>query len=215
MRTSLLRNLTLVLALVAIFAGSSPLLAAEPGGGGCPTGKPGCVCPQNYDPVVCPDGCRYSNACAASCAGQRDCVRPGKDSIQSSQVPLAPAGCPPAVAAAVQKAHAGAAIASCKQERDNGKTQFEVTLAPTDGRRMSLDVTPDGTIVLTEQSLAVSDVPPAVMKAFAAKYGAAKPTRAEMQTTADGRVSFEIAFAAGTKKKEATFASDGTFIEEE
>jgi hypothetical protein len=53
------------------------------------------------------------------------------------------------------------------------------------------------------------------MRAFAAKYGAAKPTRAEMQTAADGKVTYELAFAAGTKKKEATFGSDGAFVEEE
>ncbi|HEX4825385.1 MAG TPA: hypothetical protein VFV19_13865 [Candidatus Polarisedimenticolaceae bacterium] len=115
----------------------------------------------------------------------------------------------------MEKAHAGATIASCKQERENGKTQFEVTLAATTGKGMSLDVSPDGTILLTEQYVALSDVPPAVMKAFAAKYGAANPTRAEMQTAADGKVTYELAFAAGTKKKEATFGSDGTFVEEE
>ena len=130
-------------------------------------------------------------------------------------VPLTAAECPPAVSAAVQKAHAGAAIASCKQAKERGRTQFEVKLVAMDGKRMSLDVSPDGTILLTEQSVAVSDVPPAVMTAFAAKYGAAKPTRAEMQTAADGKITYEIAFAAGTKKKEATFASDGAFVEEE
>jgi hypothetical protein len=129
--------------------------------------------------------------------------------------PLAAADCPPAVTAAVQKAHAGATIASCKQEQEKGRTQFEVKLAATNGTRTELDVIPDGTIVLTEQSVALSDVPPAVMKAFAAKYGAATPTRAEMQTAADGEVTYELAFAAGDKKKEATFGSDGTYVEEE
>lgn len=135
--------------------------------------------------------------------------------VHAALVPLLAAECPPAVKAAVEKAHAGATIASCKQERENGKTQFEVTLAATTGKGMSLDVSPDGTILLTEQYVALSDVPPAVMKAFAAKYGAANPTRAEMQTAADGKVTYELAFAAGTKKKEATFGSDGTFVEEE
>jgi hypothetical protein len=135
--------------------------------------------------------------------------------VISSIAPSAAADCPPEVTAAVHKAHAGAAIASCKQEKENGKTQFEVELAATTGKGMSLDVSPDGTILLTEQYVSVSDLPPAVLKAFAARYGAAKPTRAEMQTTADGKVSYELAFTAGTKKKEATFGSDGSFAEEE
>lgn len=130
-------------------------------------------------------------------------------------IPIAAAECPPAVAAAAQKAHPGASIASCKQERENGKTQFEVKLKAATGKDVSLDVSPDGAILLTEEYVSVSDVPPAIMKAFAAKYGAEKPTRAEMQTASDGKVTYELAFAAGTKKKEATFASDGTFIEEE
>ena len=129
--------------------------------------------------------------------------------------PLSAGDCPPAVTAAVLKAHAGATIASCKQEQGNGKTQFEVKLAATTGKGIELDVSPDGTILLTEQYVAMNEVPPEVMKAFASKYGAAKPTRGEMQTAADGKVTYEIAFAAGSKKKEATFGSDGTFVEEE
>jgi uncharacterized membrane protein YkoI len=133
----------------------------------------------------------------------------------ASVVPLAASDCPPAVTVAVQKAHAGATIASCKQEQENGKTQFEVKLAAATGKGMSIDVSPDGTILLTEQPVAVSDVPPAVMKAFAAKYGTPRATRAEMQTAANGKVTYEIAFSTGTKVKEATFDSDGTFVEEE
>jgi hypothetical protein len=133
----------------------------------------------------------------------------------ASVVPLFAADCPPAVTAAVQKAHAGATIASCKQEQEKGKTQFEVKLAASTGKGIELDVSPDGTILLTEQYVALGDVPPAVMKAFAAKYGPAKPTKAEMQTAADGTITYEFAFAAGTKKKEATFGADGSFVEEE
>jgi len=133
----------------------------------------------------------------------------------SSLVPLAAAECPPSVTAAVQKAHAGAVIASCKKEQENGKTQFSVKLAATDGKRIELDVSPDGTIVLTEQPIAVSEVPSEVMNAFATKYGAAKAIGAEMQTDQDGKITYEIEFKADTKKKEATFGSDGTFVEEE
>jgi opacity protein-like surface antigen len=135
--------------------------------------------------------------------------------LLSAVASAAASDCPPAVAAAVQKAHAGVAIASCKQEKENGKTEFEVKLVATEGKRIELDVSPDGTILMTEQSVAVGDVPPAVMTAFAAKYGATAPARAEMQTSAEGKVTYELAFAAGAKKKEATFASDGSFVEEE
>jgi hypothetical protein len=124
----------------------------------------------------------------------------------SSVGSLAAIDCPPAVTAAVQKAHADAAIASCKQDQEN-KTRFKVKLAATTGKGMELDVTSGGTIVSTEQDLAVSDVPPAVMTAFAAKFGAVKPTRATMQTAAHGKITYELAFVDGIRKKEATFTS--------
>lgn len=132
-----------------------------------------------------------------------------------SLVPLAAAECPAAVTAAVRKAHAGATIASCKQEQETGRTRFKVKLAATSGKGMELDVTPGGTIVLTEQDFAVNDLPPAVMTAFAARFGAAKPTRATMQTAADGKITYRLAFVDGERKKEATFRSDGTFVVEE
>lgn len=132
-----------------------------------------------------------------------------------SVVSTVAAECPPAVTAAVLKAHAGASIASCKNEQEDGKTQFEVKLASMTGKGISLDVTPDGSILMTEQSIAVSDVPPVVMKAFAAKYQATKPTRAEMQTSGDGKVTYELAFRARKSNKEATFTAEGKFTEEE
>jgi ApbE superfamily uncharacterized protein (UPF0280 family) len=123
--------------------------------------------------------------------------------------------CPSAVTAAVHKAHADAAVTSCKQEHEKGKSEFEVKLATAGGQTMDLDVSPDGTILLTEEPVALSAVPAEVMNALGSKYAGAKPTRAEKQTAADGTVTYEIAFAAGMKKKEATFGADGTFVEEE
>lgn len=34
----------------------------------------GCICPDVYAPVLCPNGLVYSNACVAGCAGQSNCV---------------------------------------------------------------------------------------------------------------------------------------------
>ena len=61
----------------------------------------------------------------------------------------------------------------------------------------------------------MKSVPPEVMNAFQGKYAGATPTRAEKQTAADGKVSYELAFSAGGKKKEVTFTSEGGFVEEE
>lgn len=65
-----------------------------------------------------------------------------------------------------------------------------------------------------EEKIAVDALPAAVKKAFAAKDPRAKATGAEKQTA--GRdVRYEIAFSIDNSRKEATFAADGTPLEEE
>src|SRR5438270_5132713 len=49
------------------------------------------------------------------------------------------AGCPQPVTDAVKKAHPEAKIASCKEEKEHGKTQYEVKLD-----KLELDVSPEG-----------------------------------------------------------------------
>ncbi len=58
-------------------------------------------------------------------------------------------------------------------------------------------------------------MPAAVTKAFTARYAKAKLTGAERQTPTGGAPSYELAFAVGSARKEATFRQDGTFVEEE
>ena len=135
--------------------------------------------------------------------------------VLTYQLPGTAADCPGAVTAAVQKAHPGATVSSCKKEDEHGKQQYEVKLMAKDGRKLELDVDPAGAILLTEESVAVSSVPQVVIAALGAKYTAAKPTRAEKQTAADGTISYELAFTTGGKKKESTFKADGSLVEEE
>jgi acyl-CoA synthetase (NDP forming) len=112
--------------------------------------------------------------------------------------------CPKPVTEAIAKAYPKASVKACKAEGAN----FEARLANPD---VELDLAADGKILATEEKIAVDTLPDAVKKAFAAKYPKAKAERAEKETTADKKVSYEIKFG----KTEATFAADGTFIEEE
>jgi hypothetical protein len=123
--------------------------------------------------------------------------------------------CPDAVTSAVEKAYPQAKISKCKSEKEDGKVQFEVKLVTEEGKKLELDVSPEGAILQTEEVVAVADVPAAVSKAFAAKYPKAKIARAEKQTHADASVSYELAFQTDKGKKEATFTADGKFVEEE
>lgn len=123
--------------------------------------------------------------------------------------------CPAAVKAAIEKAFAKSTISTCKAEHEDGRDQFEVKVTKADGAKAEVDVTPDGKIIQIEEKIAVDKVPAAVMKAFAAKYPKAKVDGAEKQTPTSGAVTYELAFAVGSGRKEATFAEDGKFIEEE
>jgi ribosomal protein L7/L12 len=128
--------------------------------------------------------------------------------------PAAPPACPDAVTKAVKAAFAKATIGACKAEREHGKDQFEVVLTKADGSKVEVDVAPDGTILQVEEKIAVDALPEAVKKAFAAKYPKARADAAEKQT-AGKDVRYEIAFQGDNGRKEATFAADGKFIEEE
>ncbi|MFT3692038.1 MAG: hypothetical protein QM831_02775 [Kofleriaceae bacterium] len=124
---------------------------------------------------------------------------------------VAAAACPTAVSAAIEKRFPKSTVQTCKPEHD----QFEVKLTKADGGKVEADVTNAGDITQVEEPIAVDQVPKSVMTAFAAKYPKAKPAKAEKQTPAKGKVSYEIAFDLDGKHKEATFAEDGAFVEEE
>jgi len=129
--------------------------------------------------------------------------------------PASAGACPSAVTHAALEAHAGAKITSCKKEQEDGKLQYEVLLTTYHGRKLELDLTPEGKILVTEAQIEPQDVPQVVMTAFHAKYADVKPTRAEQQTAADGSVTYELKFAGAAKAKEATFTAGGLFVEEE
>ena len=127
-----------------------------------------------------------------------------------------PAACPDAVTAAVAKAYPDGSVTSCKHEHEDGREQFEVKLARKGGAKLELDVSPEGKILQTEETVALKDVPDAVMKAFSTKYAKAKATKAEREVHEDGATYYELGFTGDKgKKQEATFAADGKFVEQE
>jgi len=129
---------------------------------------------------------------------------------------VAKPACPPAVTDAAQKAYPSSKVTACKQEKDKGKIQYEVKLETKEAKKLELDISPEGSILLTEEVIAVSSTPQAVLKAFAAKYPQAKAASVDKQTHPDGTVTYEVAWKdAKGKHHEATFKDDGTFVEEE
>ena len=132
-----------------------------------------------------------------------------------SSAAWASAGCPANVTDAAVKAFPGAKVTSCKQEKEHGKVQFEVKLDTKDAKKMELDISPEGSVLLTEEKVPVETVPPVVMTAFGAKYPKAKAEHAEKQTKPDGTITYELAWTDKGKRHEATFGDDGKFVDEE
>ena len=130
-------------------------------------------------------------------------------------LPASAEECPAAVKEAAENVHPSATAFACKEENEHGKLQYKVKVTVRNGRNLALDVSPDGTILLSEATVPLNGVPAKVMESLAAKYPDAKATAARKHTDADGTKVYEVAFESGKEKKSATFASDGTFVEEE
>lgn len=139
----------------------------------------------------------------------------GVMTVLALAVPASASPCPPNVTAAVLQAHAGAVVNGCKPVTEDGILQYQVKITLKTGKRMELDVGADGKILLTEESVELAEVPPAVMATFATRFPGAKATKAEKHTAPDGKVTYEIAYGVGEIEKEATFAADGALVDEE
>jgi hypothetical protein len=126
---------------------------------------------------------------------------------------VAEGSCPTTITSAATKVFAGAKVTKCKQ----GSDHFVVHLQKADGMKAEIELTAKGDITETEEGVALTAVPATVTKAFAARYPKLTASRAEKQTKAsDKSVTFELAAeVAKDDRTEATFANDGTFLEEE
>lgn len=134
--------------------------------------------------------------------------------VLATAASVAHADCPRPVVDAIAKAFPGGTLGRCIAEKEHGRDQFEARLVRSDGVRVEVDLAPDGAILQIEEPIAVDKLPPAVAKAFAAKYPKAKATGAEKQT-ARKVVTYEIQFAVGGARKEATFDGSGKLLEQE
>jgi hypothetical protein len=140
-------------------------------------------------------------------------IAPG---LAAAKTAAAKTDCPSVVKDAAEKAYPSSKTTGCKQENEKGKVQYEVKLVTKEAKKLELDISPEGSVLLTEEVVAMDSVPKGVMSAFDTKYPKMKAARAEKQTKADGTVTYEIAWKdAKGKKHEATFKEDGSFVEEE
>jgi hypothetical protein len=106
---------------------------------------------------------------------------------------------PKAVLDAFKKAYPKAVIKNAAEEKEDGKTTWEVE-STDNGLARDLVYNPDGTVVEIEEEVAAASLPPAVGAAVKAQFPKATITKAEKLTK--GNVSnFELTLTgAGTVK---------------
>jgi uncharacterized membrane protein YkoI len=115
---------------------------------------------------------------------------------------------PPAVEKAVQAQTQGATIKGFAQEREHGKTFYEVE-TDLNGHTRDVLFAPDGSVAEIEEEVALDSLPANVQSALTAKAAGAKITKVESLTKKDKLVAYEAATLKGTKKSEIQVGPDG------
>ena len=106
---------------------------------------------------------------------------------------------PAPVLAAFTEAYPRAAIKRCFQETDKGQTVYEIESVEGKTRR-DIIYAADGKLILAEETLAVSEMPPAVMVALDRKFPGAKILRAE-KVTKGAVVGYEFQIEPKTPRR--------------
>lgn len=117
---------------------------------------------------------------------------------------------PKAVIAPFEKAYPKATVKEYEQKTKDKEIWYEIEY--TEGAvTREIKYKADGTLVGTEEDIAVKDLPEAVSKTFAAKYPGVKMEGAEKAIRGDA-VAYEVAFTEKGKKQEVKFSDKGEVI---
>ena len=114
---------------------------------------------------------------------------------------------PAAVIAAFKSSYPSATIRGYAEEKEDGKTFYEVeSLEGTMHRDVLYN--PDGTVAEVEESIAASDLPADAQQAIKQKYPRAVITLAEKTTVGD-TIGYEVSLRNGRKRIAMEFDSSG------
>jgi hypothetical protein len=123
-----------------------------------------------------------------------------RSSTGAPPAPRPATGCPPAIAARVEADLPGATITACAPDRvtvQRGDHAIELEIA-------------GGDIVTVAESLALPEIPAAVMRAFAVAYPRTIPSGAVKRTRRGQDPVYELAFPPGAGHAVATLRADGS-----
>lgn len=116
---------------------------------------------------------------------------------------------PAAVASAFKAAYPDAVIKNVMHETEDGIEQYEIE-STNNGKGLDVNYKPDGSVLVIEEQLAPSDVPPAVTAAITKRYPKATLGTCE-RATENKKVSYEIGLK-GAPVKTVQLSADGTWI---
>jgi biopolymer transport protein ExbD len=121
---------------------------------------------------------------------------------------------PTAVKDAVKKKFPDAKMEEAEKEVKEGKTTFEL-LIKKDGKKITVSLKEDGTILEIEKEIAAKDLPEAVASAVKSKYPSGTVKKAE-EVTVDEKVTYEVIVAQeGKKNREIALDKTGKITEDE
>lgn len=119
---------------------------------------------------------------------------------------------PPAVREAFEKQFPQARVLGVSEEKAPEGMLYEVE-SEWRGRHYDVTYKAGGALVSVEETIPMSEVPPAVAAALKKEFPSAKVVRAE-KITEGGVLSYEFQLKGGPKK-EAKFSADGKLLESE
>jgi putative PepSY-like beta-lactamase-inhibitor len=135
--------------------------------------------------------------------------------IRANEAKVALDKLPKPVLEAVKAKFPEAKLVRAEKEKEEGKTQYEVTIL-SKGQSMQVIVTPEGAVVQVEKKIAATDLPQAVAKALEDKYPKASIKKVEEISKEDKVTAYEALIeTADAKTLEVTFDPSGKFLEEE
>jgi hypothetical protein len=121
---------------------------------------------------------------------------------------------PSAVERTVASQSQGAQVRGFSQEKEHGKTYYEVEMT-VNGHSKDVLIDPFGEVVEVEEEVAMGSLPPAVKDGLQAKAGKGKLVKVESITKHDKLVAYEAQVRTDAKKSEVQVGPDGNPLDHE
>ena len=121
---------------------------------------------------------------------------------------------PPAVEKTVVEVSKGATIKGFNEEKENGKTSYEVEMV-VNGHTKDVQIDPSGTVAEIEEEVALDALPADVKAGLVAKVGGGKIVKVESLTKKGKIVAYEAKVDTAGKKSEVQVGPDGKPLDHE